>query len=179
MEETVRLKDFGQIAKKLFNILLPQQLRTCVLFCVAGEEYYFSDDDIEHPLERKLLSKTHEALPALMEKSSRFYPFKGRMIVCFEHVTILIRNYNELEHRPLMDFIGGLLNGVEIKMYAIHDSVQQAAKRRQEADKHVRFAEDTLKELKTTFKSYEKMLLGIMDQLMGDMNISFASLGLL
>lgn len=170
MEDCVRLNQLEPISRKLFGILHPMGLRSSILVFSQGQELYFSDDQLDKPLEKRLLQKVHEGLKARMETSGRLYEFNGRMIVSFEHLSLLIRNYDSGKHGHLLDFLAGLLNGVEMKIFAVEDAINNATLRRQEADHLLIQAKDNIEHLHSALADGEKHLLKVMTLLMSKLN---------
>lgn len=178
MEDCVRLNELEPIARKLFGILHPMGLRSSVLVISQGEELYFSDDQLEKPLEKRLLQKVHDGLKSRMETSGRLYEFNGHMIVSFEHLSLLIRNYDADKHGHLLDFLSGLLNGVELKMFAVDDANNYATRRRAEAEHILHQAKDNIERLHQAMAKGEKHLLSVMTLLMGKLNTALEAVSL-
>lgn len=178
MEDCVRLNQLEPIARKLFSILHPMGLRSSVLIFSQGQALYYSDDQLDKPLEKRLLEKVHEGLKSRMEVSGRLYEFNGRMIISFEHLSLLIRNYDGTKHGHLLDFLAGLLNGVAMKMFAVEEAINNATLRRQEADHLLQQAKENIAHLHDAVASGEKHLLKVMNLLMDKLDKAIFQLNL-
>jgi DNA-binding response OmpR family regulator len=161
MEDCVRLNQLEPIARKIFEILHPMGLRSSMLIFCQDQDLYYSDDQLEKPLEKRLLQKIHEGLNSRMEVSGRLYEFNGRMIISYEHLSLLIRNYEEPKHSHLLDFLAGLLNGVEMKMFAVDEAMQTSTLQQQEAKHLLDQAQKSIANLHSCVHNNESRMLEV------------------
>jgi hypothetical protein len=145
-------------------------LRSSVLVFTQNKTLYFSDDQLEKPLEVRLLEKVHEDLQNRMAVSGRLVAFNDHMIISYDHVALLIRNYSEEEHEHLLDFLAGLLNGVEMKMLAVDDAIRTACERQQQGDKLIEQARHHISDLQSVLSGNESRVLSLINVLLGEIN---------
>ncbi len=178
IEDSTQLTEFDAVADRVFEILNSLGLKASLMIHTKNTQLYYSDDHTSKPLEEQLLAKFSHNLPEYSERIGRFYPFKGRLVASHDNVSLLIRNYHDTEHKKLLDFLGGLLNSIEMKTFYLDSSIHELENRKQAASTLIGHANENLNSLKNKFKEHESSILKIIDELIVEMNFEFATLDL-
>jgi len=179
MDSINLMNDPRKISEKLFDIFNDLNLKTSIFIKTIDNEYFYSSDNIERPMEKHLLYKFVQSLPEYIDKTGRFKEFNGRMIITFDHVSLLIKNYEIISCDDILDFITSLTSVINNRLSAIMVSIDAIRKRQKEVNQVAKLSAESLGELKARTKEYEKRIVYAMDHVLTQFNIEFSRLNLI
>lgn len=165
---SVSVKTLQELADLLFDVTKGFGLRCSLQVHANNEILNFGDEGEISPLEANVIE--------LARQKERFYSFASRLVINYDNFSFLVKNMpvdNEERTGTLRDSLGVLCNAIEAKLGSlIAESV--IAKKSEIAG----FIKEVLQQTQVTFSVIEKENLAAIDELMGDVEESFLSLGL-
>lgn len=122
-EESYSASSFQSLAKLLLEAISKFSLKSSVMF-FTNTTRYFSDDETDKPLERKILTA--------FKDQPRIFSWKNRTFFNYQSFSVLVRNMpvdDEARYGVLKDQLCILLNGVEarVKSLLIEESNKKKA----------------------------------------------------
>jgi len=165
---SVGVSSTEELAELLFGVTKGFGLRCSLQIHENGEILNFGDEGEISPLEANVIE--------LARQKERFYSFASRLVINYDNFSFLVKNMpvdDEERTGTLRDSLGVLCNAIEAKLGSLI-AESEIAKKSEIAG----FVKNVLQQTQATFSVIEKENLTAIDELMGDVEESFLSLGL-
>lgn len=169
-----KIESFSRLAEVFFSALEKYEINASILFNGKMGEQFYSHKKLTNPLEQQMLVLVRDSHSKRDE--GRFFEFKGRMFVVYDSSIVLIKNYTQINDPNLKDFIAALMNFVDNKALIISHEHTRKEERTVENKAVIAKFEESVHEIKGIFSSQMQSLNGIVDLIISELSVNFASL---
>jgi CheY-like chemotaxis protein len=158
IDESYALGSFDEMAEKIFDCVANFGLDGSLLILSQPENQFWFSDDIDRPLERRILES--------LNTQDRLVSFGSRLAINTSRATILIRNMPVDEERldQLRHFLSMLVEGLDARLKSL-EAEQALSKRQADLSSLLQSTQDNFVEIDCDYQSQQQKCSEILESI--------------
>ena len=173
MEGIHEISTFETLADRFFQLTGTLSLNTCLLFCTAEGDAYYSSSGNTSAIEKDLI-------PGLHKVGRRFHDFGSRTQINYPRVALLIKNMpikNQGKYGRIKDLLPAALSAVDAKIKSL-DAEQALVKQSSSLQHTLNNVNDTLTTLSNSMTESQEEVVKIMKEMLTELEQHLPRMGL-
>ncbi len=162
------IRTFDQLAQHTFQLTQKLELPSSLIFHTYSEDYYYRDDGIDRPLEKKLMLSFRESLADknYHHSSTKFLDREPLILASFDKSSLLVRNVPEPTKKTIKNLLVTIGNCLELCIGNLCHQFELKQGKSNHMQALLTDSEDEVLSINKKFKTHEKKVLNMMNKLM-------------